>query len=78
MTWTDADGAQLTGEHSYTMSPPPPRPADPARSITMHDLRNSRLVANPIDRYPVGDRTRYRRGAASSPSRPPDRHCRSG
>ena len=32
-------------------------PADPARSITMHDLRNSRLVANPIDRYPVGDRT---------------------
>ena len=33
MTWTDADGAQLTGEHSYTMSPPPPRrPTRPGRS----------------------------------------------
>ena len=36
------------------MSPPADPPADPAWSMTMHDLGNPRLVANPIDRYPIG------------------------
>jgi len=58
--WTNADGAghTLSGEHDYIMHFPagglPPNNA--FWSLTMGDARNH-FVANPINRYSVGDRS---------------------
>jgi hypothetical protein len=57
MTWVDADGQELTGEHSYTLRLSPPPPVDAFWSLTMYDLPNFYLVENPINRYSSGDRT---------------------
>ena len=58
--WTNADGAghALSGQHDYTMRFPPGGlpPSAAFWSLTMGDARN-RFVANPIDRYSVGDRS---------------------
>jgi len=57
MTYTDADGDQLDGRNRYTIRFDQDPPVDAFWSITMYDLPDFYLVANPIDRYSIGDRT---------------------
>jgi hypothetical protein len=57
MTYTDADGDQLDGRNRYTLTFSQEPPVDAFWSITMYDLPNFYLVANPIGRYSIGDRT---------------------
>jgi hypothetical protein len=57
MVYKDGDGAQLTGEHRYTIHFDQLPPVDAFWSITMYDLPEFFLVANAIDRYSIGDRT---------------------
>ena len=57
MTYTDADGDQLDGRNRYTLRFDQDPPVDAFWSITMYDLPDFYLVANPIDRYSIGDRT---------------------
>ena len=57
MTYTDADGDQLDGRNRYTLTLGQDPPVDAFWSITMYDLPDFYLVANPIDRYSIGDRT---------------------
>ena len=57
MTYTDADGDQLDGRNRYTIKFDEDPPVDAFWSITMYDLPDFYLVANPIDRYSIGDRT---------------------
>jgi hypothetical protein len=49
----DADGQPLDGAHSYTLHFPPGElpPANSFWSLTMYELPESLLLANPIDRY---------------------------
>lgn len=56
-TYRDAAGRPLTGARSYTLRFDSPPPVDAFWSITMYDAGDRSLVANPIDRYSVGDRT---------------------
>ena len=56
-TFEAADGAQLNGEHRYQIHFEHLPPVKAFWSLTMYDLPNYYLVANPIDRYSVGDRT---------------------
>jgi hypothetical protein len=55
--WHDEHGEFLDGSHDYelTLSPPPPVAA--FWSLTMYDEPSYYLVANPISRYSIGDRT---------------------
>ncbi|MFD0279885.1 DUF1254 domain-containing protein [Kitasatospora sp. NPDC127111] len=57
MTQDDADGRPLSGEHRYTLRFDQPPPVDAFWSVTMYDLPEYHLVANPIARYSIGDRT---------------------
>jgi len=57
MTYTDADGDQLHGDNHYVLRFEQPPPVDAFWSITMYDLPEFYLVANPINRYSIGDRT---------------------
>ena len=57
MTYTDADGDQLDGRNRYTLTFGQDPPVDAFWSITMYDLPDFYLVANPISRYSIGDRT---------------------
>ena len=57
MTYTDADGDQLDGRRRYTITFAQDPPVEAFWSITMYDLPDFYLVANPIARYSVGDRT---------------------
>jgi hypothetical protein len=57
MTYTDADGRQLDGHNRYTLTFAQDPPVDGFWSITMYDLPDFYLVANPIGRYSIGDRT---------------------
>ena len=57
MTYVDADGDQLDGHNSYTIRFEQDPPVDAFWSITMYDLPDFYLVANPIGRYSIGDRT---------------------
>jgi hypothetical protein len=67
MTYTDADGDQLDGRNRYTLTFDQDPPVDAFWSITMYDLPDFYLVANPIGRYSIGDRTPgLRRGADGS------------
>jgi hypothetical protein len=58
--WTNRDGGghTLSGQHRYIFHFPPGGlpPNDAFWSLTMGDTRN-RFVANPINRYSVGDRS---------------------
>jgi hypothetical protein len=56
-TYTDSGGEPLTGEHRYTLTFAGPLPVDAFWSVTMYDLPEFYLVANPIERYSIGDRT---------------------
>ncbi len=58
MTYEDAAGEPLSGAHRYTLRFPAPPPVDAFWSVTMYDLPEFFLVANPIGRYSIGDRTR--------------------
>ena len=57
MTYTDADGDQLDGRNRYVLRFDQDPPVQAFWSITMYDLPDFYLVANPIDRYSIGDRT---------------------
>jgi hypothetical protein len=57
MTYTDADGDQLDGHNRYTITFVEEPPVGAFWSITMYDLPDFYLVANPIGRYSIGDRT---------------------
>lgn len=57
MTYTDGDGDQLDGHNRYTLTLEQDPPVDAFWSITMYSLPDFYLVANPIDRYSIGDRT---------------------
>jgi hypothetical protein len=56
-TYVDADGEALTGDHVYRLRLHPTPPVGAFWSLTMYDLPHYYLVANPIGRYSVGDRT---------------------
>ena len=55
--WTDADGNPLDGNNSYELRLPTPPPVDAFWSLTMYDGSDFYLVANPMNRYSIGDRT---------------------
>ncbi|MFF1798546.1 DUF1214 domain-containing protein, partial [Kitasatospora sp. NPDC058263] len=57
MTYDDADGRPLSGAHRYTLRLDQPPPAEAFWSVTMYGLPDYYLVANPIERYSIGDRT---------------------
>jgi hypothetical protein len=55
--WTDSDGQPLEGANRYELRLESPPPVDAFWSLTMYDVPDFYLVANPIDRYSIGDRT---------------------
>ncbi|WP_448003551.1 DUF1254 domain-containing protein [Agromyces bauzanensis] len=55
--YTDADGEQLNGARAYELRLAELPPADAFWSITMYSMPEYHLVANPIRRYSIGDRT---------------------
>ena len=55
--WTDADGQPLNGSSRYELRLEQPPPVDAFWSLTMYDVPDFYLVANPINRYSIGDRT---------------------
>jgi len=55
--WTDDDGQPLDGANRYELRLEEPPPVDAFWSLTMYDVPDFYLVANPIDRYSIGDRT---------------------
>ena len=56
--WTDEHGDPLDGtDHAYELRLAPTPPVDAFWSLTMYDVADFYLVANPIDRYSIGDRT---------------------
>jgi hypothetical protein len=57
MTYTDASGDELDGHNRYVIRFDQDPPVDAFWSITMYDLPDYYLVANPISRYSIGDRT---------------------
>ncbi len=57
IVWNDADGDQLNGAHRYELHLPVAPPVDAFWSLTMYDVPDFYLVANPIGRYSIGDRT---------------------
>ena len=69
MIYNDADGEQLDGAHRYDCASTTTPPVDAFWSITMYDLPDFYLVANPIDRYSIGDRTPGLRAATTARSR---------
>jgi hypothetical protein len=54
--WQDENGDYLDGSRAYELTLLPP-PVEAFWSLTMYDFPNFYLVANPIDRYAIGDRT---------------------
>ena len=55
--YVDGDGEQLDGAHSYQLRFTTPPPCTAFWSVTMYDRPDFYLVANPIARYSIGDRT---------------------
>ena len=55
--YVDADGEQLHGSRRYELRLTEMPPVDAFWSLTMYDVPRFYLVANPIDRYSIGDRT---------------------
>lgn len=57
IVWNDADGQPLDGANRYELRLPAAMPVDAFWSLTMYDVPEFHLVANPIDRYSIGDRS---------------------
>ncbi|MEV0950480.1 DUF1254 domain-containing protein [Promicromonospora sp. NPDC050249] len=57
ITYVDDHGEQLTGARTYTLRLHPAPPVDAFWSLTMYSVPDFYLVANPMDRYSIGDRT---------------------
>jgi len=57
LVYADADGEILDGSRTYEVTFDPPPPVDAFWSLTMYDVPRYYLVANPIDRYSLGDRS---------------------
>lgn len=57
MLWTDEHGEKLSGARRYLLHFDEVPPAEAFWSLTMYDSVNFYLVANPINRYSIGDRT---------------------
>ena len=57
IVYVDADGEQLNGSRRYELRLESMPPVDAFWSLTMYDVPKFLLVANPIDRYSIGDRT---------------------
>ncbi|MGE4176590.1 MAG: DUF1254 domain-containing protein [Thermoleophilia bacterium] len=57
MVFVDGDGAPLDGRGRYELRFAQTPPCDAFWSVTMYDAQDFYLVANPIDRFSVGDRT---------------------
>ena len=57
MVYVDADGNELDGTGGYELRFATPPPCGAFWSVTMYDMPDFFLVANPIDRYSIGDRT---------------------
>jgi hypothetical protein len=57
MVYVDTDGNELDGSQSYELRFSSPPPCGAFWSVTMYDTPDFYLVANPIDRYSIGDRT---------------------
>ncbi len=55
--YVDDQGEQLNGAHRYTLHFDHTPPVDAFWSVTMYDMPEYYLVANPINRYSIGDRT---------------------
>ncbi|MGW2561866.1 DUF1254 domain-containing protein [Streptomyces sp. NPDC001514] len=55
--FTDSEGERLNGSTAYTLRFEQPPPVDSFWSVTMYDAPDHYLVANPIERYAIGDRT---------------------
>lgn len=58
MVYEDGDGHQLNGGNRYELRFETTPPVGAFWSVTMYDMPDFYLVANPIDRYAIGDRTR--------------------
>jgi len=56
-TYVDGTGTQLNGSRRYRMRFQQLPPVDAFWSVTMYATPDFYLVANPIDRYSIGDRT---------------------
>jgi hypothetical protein len=56
-TYVDDLGEQLTGAHAYELRLDRTPPVGAFWSLTMYDVPDYYLVANPIERYSIGDRT---------------------
>ena len=57
MVYEDADGQQLNGNRRYSLRFDRTPPVGAFWSVTMYDIPDFYLVANPIGRYSIGDRT---------------------
>ena len=57
LTFFDGTGAQLDGANRYVLHYDVPPPAAAFWSVTMYSAETQLFVANPINRYSVGDRT---------------------
>ncbi|MGA6206952.1 DUF1254 domain-containing protein [Nocardia testacea] len=57
MTFTDCEDRPLHGSHRYEVRFAEPPPCGAFWSLTMYDTPDFFLVANPIERYSLGDRT---------------------
>jgi hypothetical protein len=57
MVYVDSGGARLDGTRRYRLTFSRQPPVGAFWSVTMYDLPEFFLVANPIDRYSIGDRT---------------------
>ncbi len=57
IVYVDADNQPLTSNHRYELQLQSPPPVDAFWSLTMYDAHEFYLVANPIQRYSIGDRT---------------------
>lgn len=55
--YVDADGEHLNGARRYELRLDVMPPVDAFWSLTMYNIPEFLLVANPIDRYSIGDRT---------------------
>ncbi|MFN8234233.1 MAG: DUF1254 domain-containing protein [Actinomycetota bacterium] len=57
IAWVDDRGEPLVGRNTYELRLETPPPVEAFWSLTMYDTPRFYLVANPIDRYSIGDRT---------------------